>query len=199
MTVQGGDAAIADVVREHPGARAALEPTSDSDVARAVGIAGRSTAGATELPFDVMDLDDGTLVVNAVVLGIPPDRLRHWHRRGPVVVRVDGRPCFDGDATTVVIATGQYLRGSDLVPRGHPGDDRVEVQVYALDPGQRRRMRRRLATGDHVPHPAIVESAGRSVQVQAPSAWALEVDGRPRGARRGLAATVRGGAWSLVL
>ena len=34
---------------------------------------------------------------------------------------LDGRPWFAGPATTVVIAIGQFLRGLDVVPRGHPG------------------------------------------------------------------------------
>jgi hypothetical protein len=85
------------------------------------------------------------------------------------------------------------------VPRGHPADGRVEVQVYALDPGQRRAMRGRLATGTHVPHPHIVEAAGRHIEVSVPVPWPLEVDGRPRGALRGLTATVRAHGWRLIV
>ena len=47
-------------------------------------------------------------------------------------IEVDGQPWFAGSATTVVIANGQFLRGADIVPRGHPGDGRLEVQVYEL-------------------------------------------------------------------
>ena len=58
-------------------------------------------------------------------------------------VSVDGRAAFDGRATTVVVATGQFRRGLDLVPRGHPGDGRAEIQVYALTRPERARAARR--------------------------------------------------------
>jgi diacylglycerol kinase family enzyme len=208
VLVRGTDADVADAVGAHPGALVALDPASASDVGRAVGVGGHAPVGTTELHLDAIAVDavvtDGDrhtsfLAVNVVVLGTPPDRLTRRHRRSPVTVRVDGRPCFEGRATTVVIATGQYLRGADLVPRGHPGDGRVEVQVYALAPGQRHGMRQRLTGGTHVPHPGIRETSGRRVEVSAPSGWPLEVDGRSRGAHGGLEATVRADAWRLLV
>jgi hypothetical protein len=208
VLVRGADADVADAIRAHPGALVELDPASPSDIGRAVGLPGRALAGTTELRLDALtvdtialgeDLDASFLAVNVVVLGTAPDRLGRRHRRSPVSVHVDGRTCFDGDATTVVIATGQYLRGSDVVPRGHPGDGRAEVQVYALAPGQRRGMRRRLAGGTHVPHPGIREATGRRVEVSAPAGWLLEVDGRSRGTHRGLTATVRAHAWRLLV
>ena len=39
---------------------------------------------------------------------------------------------FSERATTVVVLVGQYLRGADVSPRGHPGDGAAEVQVYAM-------------------------------------------------------------------
>jgi hypothetical protein len=208
VVVSGTDADVAEAVRAQPGALVALDPACVSDIGRAVGVVGHAPAGETELRLDAITVDgvghdgalgDRWLAVNAVVLGTAPDRLGRRHRRSPVVVHVDGRTCFEGHATTVVIATGQYLRGADLVPRGHPGDGRVEVQVYALAPGQRRGMRRRLAGGTHVPHPAIREASGRRIEVSTPSAWPVEVDGRPRGAHGGLTATVRAGAWRVLV
>ena len=85
--------------------------------------------------------------MNMVVLGTPPDRTG-WFSAG---ARAAGRRStaavvHDGPATTVVVANGQFLRGHDLVPRGHPGDGRAEVQVYAL--------RRGRAPGDARPAPA---------------------------------------------
>ena len=80
--------------------------------------------------------------------------------------------------TTVVFAVGQWRRGLDLVPRGHPGDGRVEVQVYALRPGERRAMRRRLATGEPPAAPAIAHRDGpRTVEIVAGPRVPLEVDG----------------------
>jgi diacylglycerol kinase family enzyme len=113
-----------------------------------------------------------------VVVGTPPDRTR-WTTPAPSLrVEVDGRARHEGPATSVVVATGQHLRGLDLVPRGHPGDGRAEVQVYALDRGARSELRRRLATGVHLPHPDVTQAAGRRTVIVALGKPArLEVDG----------------------
>jgi diacylglycerol kinase family enzyme len=80
-------------------------------------------------------------------------------------VTVNGRVVADGPATTVLVASGQFLDGLDVVPRGHPGDGRMEIQVYALSRGERKAMRSRLPQGIHVPHPRITTASGRSVVV----------------------------------
>jgi len=142
----------------------------------------------TEVAIDALaiDPDDGAVnavdAVNAVVLGPPPDRLRWTARASRITVRVDGRAWFDGRATTVVVANGQFLRGTDLVPRGHPGDGWAEVQVYALGRRARRGMRRRLPTGTHVPHPGVRSGRARRVEVEvAGRHLPVEVDGCPQG------------------
>ena len=103
--------------------------------------------GSVEVALDALDLGDGTLATNLAIVGTAPDRLSRFTRSVPVEVVVDGVSCFSGPATTVVVAVGQFLRGADLVPRGHPGDGRAEVQVYAVAGRDRRRLRARLATG----------------------------------------------------
>jgi hypothetical protein len=194
----GDDADLAALVRGHRGARVQFHPDPRCDLARAVGLTGAST-GAVELDVDAIALDAAGLAVNAVVLGVAPDRLAAWHRRHPVTVHVDGRAVFDGAATTVVVANGQFLRGADVVPRGHPGDGRLEVQVYALRAGERRAMRRRLPGGAHLPHPRIVTSTGRRVEVRWRHPRPLEVDGRGRPPRSTLTATVEPGAYVLLV
>jgi YegS C-terminal NAD kinase beta sandwich-like domain len=101
-------------------------------------------------------------------------------------VTVDGRAVHDAPATAVVVASGQYLRGNDVVPRGHPGDGRAEVQVYAVPRGPRAGVRDRLPQGVHLPHPDITQSSGRRVEVlTGDRPVALEVDGvATPGARR---------------
>jgi diacylglycerol kinase family enzyme len=116
-----------------------------------------------------------------------------------MVVEVDGRERFTGRAATVVVANGQYLHGLDVVPRGHPGDGRIEVQVYAQEPGQRAAMRHRLTQGTHVPHPGIVQATGRRVRVTCGRDLALEVDGRPRGRAREITVEVHPGALRLLV
>lgn len=173
-----------------------------SDLARAVGLMGAGTA-RTEVALDVMALhveprSAADLAVNAVVVGVAPDRLRWWHRRVRRLVTVDGRTVFDGAATSVVIANGQFLRGHDIVPAGHPGDGRIEVQVYGLGPGERGPMRRRLRGAAHLPHPRIATAAGHDVVVEG-AGVALEVDGVVRGRARHLRAEVAVGAYRLLV
>ncbi len=84
---------------------------------------------------------------------------------------------WSGPATGVVVANGQFLRGADIVPRGHPGDGRAEIQVYAPGPGERAEMRRRLATGTHVPHPRILERTGRVIEITTAVPVRVEIDG----------------------
>ncbi len=184
----GSDAVLAALVRDHPGARIRFVPAADCDLARAVGLTDRST-GAWEVVVDAFEVHgtDGAgptgveravvdlLVVNMLVVGVAPTRLHRLTRSHATTVTVDDRRLFEGEATTVVVANGQYLEGADLVPRGHPGDGRLEVQVYALAPGERRAMRRRLGTGTHLPHPRIVTGSGRRVTVR------LERPGRGAG------------------
>jgi hypothetical protein len=202
VVVTGDDADLAAAVGEHPGARLSYRAAPGSDFARAVGLVDANDA-ATELPCDALDVEaDGTvrIAVNMVVFGVAPDRQRWWNRARRVLVRVDGRVVHDGDAVGVVIANGQHLRGYDVVPRGHPGDGRAEVHVYALGRGERRAMRARLRDGTHVPHPRIVTATGRSIDVWAAEGIRrLETDGHPRSPVTGLTATVRPAAFLLLV
>jgi hypothetical protein len=180
ITVAGDDAALSAAVAANPGARFAFHATDRSDFARAVG-AGHAGGQTAELRCDALDVNtDGTrhTAVNMVVIGAAPDRQRWWSRSRRVLVRVDDRVVHDGGALGVVVANGQHLRGRDVVPRGHPGDGRIEVQVYALGRRERAQMRARLSAGTHVPHPRIVAASGRRVEVWAADGLCrLEVDG----------------------
>jgi diacylglycerol kinase family enzyme len=135
-----------------------------------------------------------------VVVGTPPDRTG-WFTRAPALrVRVDDRVVHDARATSVVAASGQYLRGNDLVPRGHPGDGRAEVQVYAVSRGQRAGVRDRLPQGVHVPHPDITQTSGRRVEVLADGRpVALEVDGVAVPAARRVVVEVAPEAFLIVI
>ncbi len=177
LEISGDDAALAaalplgQLVRFKPGAR--------SDLALAVGIDPTATRGVA-LPLDVMRVTTPvgeTLAVNMVVAGTAPDRLTARSRSFAARVTVDGRPVHDGSATTVVVAVGQFLRGNDIAPRGHPGDGRAEVQIYAVGRRERRALRTRLRTGTHVPHPAIAQRSGRRIAVVFEQPQPLESDG----------------------
>jgi hypothetical protein len=190
VEVAGDDAALVAAAVSRPAALVRFRPSSRSDLARALGL-GSDGSGATEVAIDALAIDpddspadpvsavDG---VNAVVIGPPPDRLRWTARAADITVRVDGRAWFSGRATTVVVANGQFLRGADLAPRGHPGDGWAEVQVYALARRARRAMRRRLPTGTHLPHPDIRAGRARRVEIEVGGRrLPVEVDGRPQG------------------
>ncbi len=181
--VAGPDRALAHAVTNLRGARIWFRPAGESDLARAVGLMVGEEPGSTEVPIDALRVDDGGagfVAINMVVVGSAPDHQRRWTRSFPATVTVDGRAVHDGPATAVVVANGEYLRGADVVPKGHPGDGRIEVQVYALARGERSGMRARLVAGEHVPHPRITTTSGRSVRISTSRPVAWEVDGAPR-------------------
>lgn len=206
VVVTGDDATLAAAVAVRPGAVVRFEPDARSDLARALGLpagppvdASAGTSTRTAAPLDALRLDDGSLAVNMVVSGVVPADVRAWSRRRSCIVCVDDRVVFRGRATTVVVANGQFLDGDDLVPRGHPGDGRLEVQVYAIAPRQRRTMRRRLATGTHVPHPEVHALQGRSVRVAWEAPEGLRIDGRTRPPALEVGVTVEPGALCVLL
>lgn len=183
--VDGDDATLAAAVRDHPGARVEFRPGPGSDLARALGASPRGDgapgAGAWELGIDALRIvADGRehFGVNMLVVGVAPDRAT-WLTAAPGIrVRVADRVVHDAPATGVVVASGQYLRGADLVPRGHPGDGRAEIQVYAVSRGQRAGVRSRLPQGVHLPHPDITQSSGRQVEIRADRGLLpVEIDG----------------------
>lgn len=202
VELSGGDVDLAAAVARHPGALVRFRPSPISDIARALGL-GPEAATSTEVALDALviaaDALGDTTAVNAVILGRSPDRLRWTTRDAPMSITVDGRTWFTGEATTAVVASGQYLRGADLVPRGHPGDGWTEVQVYTLPRTERRAMRRRLASGTHVPHPRIKTGRARHVEIEADRAIALEVDGQARGRVTRVAVTVSPAAIRILL
>ncbi|MDZ4827360.1 MAG: hypothetical protein SGJ13_12995 [Actinomycetota bacterium] len=197
--VAGSDLDLADAVAAAPGARLRFRPDVTSDLARAIGLGGPEHDESTELNMDALAVDGYGLAVNAVVLGVAPDRLGRFSRAHEIRVTVDGHEWFAERATTFLCATGQFLRGCDLVPRGHPGDGRAEVQAYLLRPGERRAMRSRLPGGGHVPHPRIRQGIARRIVVSAATPMALEVDGGLHGPVTELVVEVRPGAYRLLV
>jgi hypothetical protein len=203
MVVTGDDAALAAAVPADAASVPLVRFVSDgSELARAVGVTARpddAPVRGIALPVDAIETDHG-VAMNVALLGHTPGALRAWHRSRHVTVTVDGRRVHDGPATTVVVANGQFCGRADLAPRGHPGDGRLEVQVYALGPGERGAMRRRLATGTHVPHPRIVTTTGHTIAVHVTGAsLAVTLDGRRLGRFRGLDAAVRHPALRLLI
>jgi len=203
LDASGSDCDLATAISGAPaGALVRFRPSDESDLARSVGLAAMRPA-RRELPMDALTVrtgDDATrLAVNMVVLGPAPDRLRRIDRLVPLTVSVDGNAVWSDPASTVVVATGQFLRTRDVVPRGHPGDGRLEVQVYSLAGRERAAMRKRLATGTHLPHPRITQRVGGHVEVHSERPLALELDGRAGGLVTTLTVDVAEGAYRLVV
>jgi hypothetical protein len=184
-----------------PLVRFASDP--DSDLARALGLGSAATGAGMALPLDALmvQVGDGSLrvAVNSVVVGTAPDRLRSWHRPAALAVEIDGKPADAAAATTLAVMNGQYLRGLDLSPRGHPGDGVAEAQLYALPPGARRAMRTRLPTGAHLPHPAITVRRAHHVVVRAARPVPLEIDGVAADPVTTLEITLRPAAYRLLV
>jgi diacylglycerol kinase family enzyme len=189
--------------REVPDPLVRFAAAPDSDLARAIGLVAGAAATGVALPLDALAVLAGapteTMAVNSVVVGVAPDRLRAWHRGAGLSVEIDGAPVRASGATSLVVMNGQYLRGLDLSPRGHPGDGVAEAQLYALPPGARRAMRTRLATGAHLPHPAITIRRARRIVVRASRRVALEIDGSPVGETTAVEITLRPAAYRLLI
>ena len=215
VEVTGSDRVLAEAVGRLPAdPLVRFAAASDSDLARAIGLVAGAASTGLALPLDVLELaaeaasgvrlpeygGKGTPVaVNSIVVGVPPDRLRSWHRPAGLSVEIDGKAVDTAGATSLVVMNGQYLRGLDVSPRGHPGDGVAEAQLYALPPGARRAMRARLPTGAHLPHPAIAIRRARRVVVRASRSVALEVDGATAGEVTALEITLRAGAYRLLV
>jgi hypothetical protein len=203
-TVRGTDADLAAAVRDRPGVRLAFDPEPVSDLARALGI--HPPIPGVEPTIDVtvdamrVEADGHELYgVNLLVVGTAPDRLTWFSRRLTADVQVDGRVVHQGPATALVVASGQYLRGADVVPRGHPGDGRLEVQVYAPHRGEARQVRDRLAQGAHLPHPHIQQGTGRRIEITTDRPAPLELDGLELPPASRVVVEVVPGAFTLVL
>lgn len=118
---------------------------------------------------DSLDDADGLRTV------VPVDRLDvSWIHDGveesrPVlahaVVRLGHRRWDPRPGDICYVMNAQYLGAFDVAPRGHPNDGRFDVVTVraSMSWRQRRLLRRRLATGTHLPHPSIeTETINRS-------------------------------------
>lgn len=201
LEVDGTDADLAAVLDTHRGALVRFRPAPGSDLARAVGIARDGVSTGLAAPIDALAVHPGGYAVNGVVLGTEPGRIRATTPSARVQVLVNERVVSEAKATTVVVANGQFFAGLDVVPRGHPGDGRAEVQVYALARGERRAMRARLPLGVHLPHPRITTATGRTVEVRVDGGRRLPllVDGMVRAAVAELRVEVVPAALRLML
>ncbi len=173
--VVGSDAELARVVA---GCRSSGRPVppigvTGGDLCRTVGGRGDETrvrsAEGMRLPVDV-----GVAVIDGVehVFVAHLVARRSWWR---------GR--------VVAVMNAQFLGRWDVAPRSHPNDGRLDV--LDVDPamalGQRWQARTRLASGSHVPHPAITERRVAGWETRFDPPLRVWLDGRPAGRCRSLA------------
>ncbi len=200
IVVRGNDAALARAVAAHPRARIGYTPAAPgtTDVAATLGFAaaGSATSGpgpprpgtaGLEVEMDALDVA-GRLAVAHIVIGAAPSATRRGTRRRQIRLWIDGR-AVDARATGVAVFNAQHLAGERLVPRGHPGDGRAEVQWYGVGPDARAEFRRRAPTGDHLDHPDVGSASFRRLRLEVPGRWPIVIDGEAGpdlGRRRGL-------------
>lgn len=172
---------VTDAVRH--GRRPAPVGLLGGDLCRTVGGTGSveriRTPDAVHLPVDVgRVLVDGSLhhfVAHLVA------RRRWW--RGEFLVAMNA----------------QWLGAWDLGPRAHPGDGRLDLTWGSLPWAQRIEARRRVRTGDHLPHPNLTHRrlSHHSAHFDRPvGVW---LDGEPVGEGRDLVIGVEPSALTVVV
>jgi hypothetical protein len=77
-----------------------------------------------------------------------------------------------------VAAMNAQFRGSwNVAPRGHPNDGLLDVFEARLGIADRFKVRARLASGTHLPHPGITQRRVAAVQFEFPRPTSIELDG----------------------
>ena len=126
------------------------------------------SAGAVTFPVDL-----GQVLVD----GRPHLFVAHCIARSPLWRRV------------VAAMNAQWFRDWNLGPRAHPNDGLVDVYDATLTFGDLPKVRRRLPTGAHVPHPRIAVRRAPGVQVELSRPLSVWLDGEV--ADRGKVLSVR--------
>ena len=90
----------------------------------------------------------------------------------------------------VVAMNSEFLGRWDVAPRGHPDDGRLEVLDADLPVGERLKVRSRLATGTHLPHPGIEVTRTAAWQVELARPTPVWLDGEQVGSARTLSIRV---------
>jgi hypothetical protein len=88
----------------------------------------------------------------------------------------------------VAVANAEYLDGWDVAPRGHPADGLLDVfEVAAMTLTDRWKVRQRMVSGSHLPHPAIAARRASEATFTFDRPRRVWLDGVPVGSARELA------------
>ena len=99
------------------------------------------------------------------------DGRQHWFVSHLVVRRSWWR------GRVVAVMNGQWIGRWDVAPKGHPNDGKLDVLDGDLGLDDRFKVRSRLATGTHVPHPAIAQSRVAALQLELDRPTPVWLDG----------------------
>jgi hypothetical protein len=93
----------------------------------------------------------------------------------------------------------EWLGLWDVAPRAHPGDGLLDTFDVSMTIRDRIKARRRLATGTHVPHPAIAQQRAGRVDVGFDSPLGIWIDGLRVGDATSLAVRATGEVVDVVV
>jgi diacylglycerol kinase family enzyme len=93
----------------------------------------------------------------------------------------------------------QWIGAWDVAPKGHPNDGMVDVLDGDLGLDDRLKVRSRLATGTHVPHPRIRRSRVAALQLEFERPTPIWLDGERVGSARSLSIRVEPDALTCVV
>lgn len=114
-------------------------------------------------------------------------------------VLVDGRHHFfaahvvahdRGWRRFAVAMNAQWLGDWNFGPKAHPNDGIVDAYEGTLGLFEWRKVRARLPTGTHLPHPRIQQTRAKAVTLDLPTDLPVFIDGEPIGKARHLAVRV---------
>lgn len=98
------------------------------------------------------------------------------------------------------VAMNAQWRGPwNLGPRAHPGDALLDTYDLCLRPGDLNKVRSRLHSGTHLPHPRIRERRAPAVQVDLDRALPVELDGERIGTGRVISVRLQPDALTVVV
>ena len=93
----------------------------------------------------------------------------------------------------------QWIGRWDVAPKGHPNDGMVDVLDADLGLDDRLKVRSRLITGTHVPHPGIAQARVAAIQLELDRPTPVWLDGERVGSARSLAIRVEPDALTCVV
>lgn len=99
----------------------------------------------------------------------------------------------------LVVANAQWLGAWNVAPSGHPNDGRLDVIEARVPVGERLKVRARLPSGSHLPHPAISVRRVDAVQLDLGRPTPVRLDGVPVGEARSLSVRTEADALTVVV